>query len=115
MLFADPDGPLAVETLPDELPRDRALRWFGGLSGAAALGWTAPQLCNPKLAARLPRIDAPTLVVWGGRDRLVPVAQADRWRTALRDARLEVVDPGGHALGLEEPAQVGAMAQAFLH
>ena len=115
VLFADPDGPVALDTLPDEPPRDRALRWFGGLAGAAALGWTAPQLSNPKLAGRLARIHTPTLLVWGGRDRVVPVAQGDAWRSGLPDARLEVVDGAGHALGLEDPPRVGAMIQAFLH
>jgi len=115
VLFADPDGPVALDALPDDLPRDRALRWFGGLAGAAAIGWTAPQLCNPKLAGRLGRIAAPTLLVWGGRDRIVPVDQAEVWRRGLPDARLEVLDAAGHGLSLEEPARVGPMVQAFLH
>jgi pimeloyl-ACP methyl ester carboxylesterase len=114
LLFADPEGPAALDALPDDLPRDRALRWFGGLAGAAALGWTAPQLCNPKLAGRLGRISAPTLLVWGGRDRVAPVAQAEVWRGGLPEARLEVLDSAGHVLGLEDPARVGAMVQAFL-
>jgi len=114
LLFADPDGPVALDALPDELPRERARRWFGGLAGAAALGWTAPQLCNPKLAGRLGRIGVPTLVVWGSRDRVAPVGLADRWRTGLPHARLEVLDGAGHALGLEDPAQVGALVQSFV-
>jgi pimeloyl-ACP methyl ester carboxylesterase len=114
VLFADPDGATALAALPDRLPRDRALRWFGGLAGAAALGWAAPQLCNPKLDRRLARIGTPTLLVWGGRDQVAPVGQADAWRTGLPDARLEVLDGAGHALGLEDPAQLGSIVQAFL-
>src|SRR5581483_3662129 len=113
-LFADPDGPVALDALPDELSRERALRWFGGLAGAAALGWPAPQLCDPKLAGRLGRIGAPTLLVWGGEDRLVPPAHGAAWQRGLPDARLETIAGAGHALALEEPDRLAALALEFL-
>jgi pimeloyl-ACP methyl ester carboxylesterase len=115
VLFADPDGPVALDALPDELPPERALRWFGGLGGAAALGWRAPQLCDPKLAGRLDRIGMPTLVVWGADDRVAPVGQATAWQRGLPDARLEVVGGAGHALSLEEPDRLAQLASDFLH
>ncbi len=114
VLFADPDGPAARGALPDGLTREQSLRWFGGLAGAAQLGWPAPQLCNPKLRERLGRITAPTLLVWGRDDQVAPVAHADAWRTGLRDARVELVDEAGHAATLEQPADVAAAIHAFL-
>jgi pimeloyl-ACP methyl ester carboxylesterase len=114
VLFADPDGPVALDALPDELPRERALRWFGGLGGAAALGWQAPQLCDPKLAARLHRIGMPTLLVWGAADRIAPVGQATAWQRGLPDARLEVLDGAAHALPLEDPDRLAELAGDFL-
>ena len=114
VLFADPDGAVALGALPDELPRDRALRWFGGLAGAAALGWPAPQLCNPKLGARLHRVTASTLLVWGREDRISPPPHGEAWRRGLPHARLEVLDGAGHALPLEEPTRVAELVQAFL-
>jgi pimeloyl-ACP methyl ester carboxylesterase len=115
VLFADPEGRVALDALPDEMPRERALRWFGGLGGAAALGWPAPQLCDPKLGGRLDRIGMPTLVVWGADDRVAPVGQATAWQRGLPDVRLEVIDGAGHALSLEEPDQLAALARDFLH
>jgi pimeloyl-ACP methyl ester carboxylesterase len=108
-LFADPDGPVAVAALPDELPKERALRWFGGLGAAAALGWPAPQLSDPKLGGRLGRITAPTWLVWGTEDRVVPIGHAAAWEHGLPDARLEVIAGAGHALALEEPDRVAAV------
>jgi pimeloyl-ACP methyl ester carboxylesterase len=114
VLFADPDGPAALDALPDELPRERALRWFGGLGGAAALGWRAPQLCDPKLAGRLHRIEMPTLLVWGTADQVTPVGQATAWQRGLPDARLEVIDGAAHALPLEEPDRLAELTGDFL-
>lgn len=116
VLFAEPDGALATETLPDSLAgdHDRAVRWFGGLAGAAELGWSAPQLCDPKLGGRLGRIDAPTLLVWGRRDQVAPVGRAAAWQRGLRDARLELLDDTGHALALEQPGRLASLVQQFL-
>jgi pimeloyl-ACP methyl ester carboxylesterase len=114
VLFAEPDGPAALSALPDDLTREQSLRWFGGLAGAAQLGWPAPQLCNPKLRARLGRIGAPTLLIWGPDDQVAPVAQAEVWRGGLRDAQVEVLGRGGHALTLEHPVGVARAIDSFL-
>jgi pimeloyl-ACP methyl ester carboxylesterase len=114
VLFADPDGPAALDALPDEPDRDHQLRWFGGLAGAAAIGWKAPQLRNPKLASHLWRIRVPSLLVWGVADRLAPLANADAWCEALPDARLVTVPGAGNAAGLEAPDAVADAVRTFM-
>jgi pimeloyl-ACP methyl ester carboxylesterase len=114
VLFADPGSAVALGALPDEPSTDDMLRWFTGLSAAAAIGWSAPQLCNPKLGARLARITAPTLLVWGEHDRLAPRARAERWRAGLGDARVEVVAGAGHCTQLEAPDGVASLILGFL-
>ena len=47
------------------------------------------------LVALLPRVDAPTLVVWGRFDRTLPVADGRRLARELRHARFEVLECGG--------------------
>ena len=103
MLFADSSSTVATATLPDEMSRERQLRWFGGLAGAARLGWRGPELRNPKLRGRLRRITAPALVLWGERDRISPVAHAREWEKRLPDAELVLVPDAGHSLPLERP------------
>ena len=57
------------------------------------------------------RITAPTLVVWGGQDRLVDVALAPRVARTIPDARLLVLPGVGHTAQLEDPV---VTARAFL-
>jgi pimeloyl-ACP methyl ester carboxylesterase len=42
------------------------------------------------------------------------VGQATAWQRGLPDARLEVIDGAGHALSLEEPDRLAALARDFL-
>ena len=56
-------------------------------------------------------IVAPTLIVWGDRDRLVNVAMAPRTAEAIPDARLLVLPGVGHVAQMEDPTSV---ARAFL-
>ena len=65
--------------------------------------------------ARLSDIRAPTLVLRGGRDRLVPRATADALVSGINGARL-IVYPGlGHTPHKEDPVETVADARAFLH
>lgn len=59
-------------------------------------------------------IGAPTLLVWGERDRLVPVELASRWQEAIPQARLEVVPRVGHVPMLEAPSRFAELLQQFL-
>jgi len=56
-------------------------------------------------------VQAPTLVIWGNRDRLVSVRLAERTAAAIPDSRLLVLPDVGHTAQLERPQTV---ARAFL-
>ncbi|MCW2615375.1 MAG: N-formylglutamate deformylase [Frankiales bacterium] len=67
---------------------------------------------GPKaLWARAATVQAPTLLVWGARDRLVDVALAPRAASTFPDARLLVLGDVGHVAQMERPEVV---ARAFL-
>ena len=61
--------------------------------------------------ARAARVQAPTLLVWGDRDRLVDVAIAPRAARTYPDVRLLVLRGVGHVAQMERPDVV---ARAFL-
>jgi pimeloyl-ACP methyl ester carboxylesterase len=103
VLFGDPECAEALAALPDVMAEEQQLRWFGGLAGAARLGWKAPHFQSRKLTARLARIGVATLVVRGERDVLVPRAAAEAWTDGLGAARLVEVAGAGHCLPLERP------------
>lgn len=65
------------------------------------------------LRADLAGVRAPTLLVWGERDRLVPPRIADEWQQLVPDVRL-VYLPCGHVPMLEAPRQLAECMLAFL-
>lgn len=59
-------------------------------------------------------IKAPTLILWGAEDRLIPVAAAHAWARAIPGSRLIVYPDTGHLPMEEEPADTAAAVRAFL-
>jgi len=55
------------------------------------------------LEKRLRRITAPTLVLWGARDRFASPSYAQIFLARVRDARLATIPEAGHLIGLERP------------
>jgi pimeloyl-ACP methyl ester carboxylesterase len=82
-----------------------------------ALLSTARQIVPPDLSAltaRYPEIGAPTLLIWGRRDRVVPLAVGQRLAQAIPDARLHVLEACGHLPAEEKPQESLAVVEAFL-
>jgi pimeloyl-ACP methyl ester carboxylesterase len=89
---------------------DRFARYLRNRAATAHLGWN-PYLHDPKLPRRLHRITAPTLIVWGAQDRILPAGHARRWAALLPGARVEIIDQAGHCPFDEQPgASLRALA-----
>jgi pimeloyl-ACP methyl ester carboxylesterase len=73
-----------------------------------ALGDTAA------LTPRLPRVRAPSLVLWGERDRRYPLELGQRLARELPDARLEVILGAGHCPADDHPDETAAHLERFL-
>jgi pimeloyl-ACP methyl ester carboxylesterase len=63
---------------------------------------------------RVGRIRAPTLVVAGAQDRVVPLEFVEKLYRAIPGARLAVVEDAGHLLFLEQPDVVSRLLVEFL-
>jgi 3-oxoadipate enol-lactonase len=63
---------------------------------------------------RLSRIRAPTLIVHGTRDRIIPARAAGVLARKIPGARVELIEGAGHALVLERPQEVTEKALRFI-
>jgi len=65
-------------------------------------------------AARIATLRQPTLILWGGRDRLIPPAAGRLFEQQIPGSRLVVFDELGHVPQEEDPARSVAPVKAFL-
>jgi pimeloyl-ACP methyl ester carboxylesterase len=56
----------------------------------------------------------PVLIVWGARDRLIPVHHAGHAHRGIPGSRLEIFEEAGHLPQLEEPPRFVAVLERFL-
>jgi pimeloyl-ACP methyl ester carboxylesterase len=68
----------------------------------------------PANVARLRALKVPTLLIWGARDRLIPPALGERFKSDIAGSRLVVLDGLGHVPQEEDPAASVAPVKAFL-
>jgi pimeloyl-ACP methyl ester carboxylesterase len=114
-VFRDPDGPAAARLFgnpddPQEAVKARVrLTWAMGATGKFV--WPIP---DKGLKKRIHRVKAPTLLVWGKEDRLVPPVYADEFVRRIAGARVQTVGDAGHAPHLEQPDTVARMVRDFL-
>jgi len=114
LLFADTSHPAAQAMLAgaDGEPDVEALiRIVSGLTTLAKFMWPIP---DRGLSRRLYRISAPTLLVWGAEDALVPARYADDFAAAIPNARAVVIPGAGHMVPLEALEETAATIQEFL-
>jgi pimeloyl-ACP methyl ester carboxylesterase len=109
-VFRDPNGEAAKRMFgPSEPPEAAAsarvrLMWAMGATGKFT--WPIP---DKGLKKRIHRVSAPTLLVWGKEDRLVPPVYADEFSRRIAGARVQTVEGAGHAPHLEQPERVARM------
>jgi pimeloyl-ACP methyl ester carboxylesterase len=64
--------------------------------------------------ALLKEIKSPTLILWGGKDRLAPLEMGQRFARDIAGARLVVFEDLGHVPHEEDPARTVAEVRRFL-
>jgi pimeloyl-ACP methyl ester carboxylesterase len=95
------DASRAAQLLPTELGAEVIVRGYHEATTLARLSWN-PYLYNPKLARRLRRITAPTLIVWGENDTFLPVAHGEAYAQLIPGATLQIIPQCGHLVPLEQ-------------
>jgi pimeloyl-ACP methyl ester carboxylesterase len=67
-----------------------------------------------RIEDKLPRVQAPTLVVRGSRDPIVPQRWAERVTELLPRGRLAVIPGGTHTLNFAAPLELVRVVEPFL-
>jgi pimeloyl-ACP methyl ester carboxylesterase len=104
LLWADPDSEVAKANAPVMEP-EALLQAY--LAGAAAAHFTWP-IPDRGLRRRLHRVTAPTLLVWGREDKVVPASYAADFAERLPDSRTVLLDGAGHNVHIERADAVAA-------
>jgi pimeloyl-ACP methyl ester carboxylesterase len=69
---------------------------------------------DPDQSERIRSLRQPTLVLWGSRDRLIPLRSGERFAQDIPGARLVVLEGLGHVPQQEDPLRTVAELQRFL-
>ena len=93
--FTQPVPKSFLETLVQERLKVPARVWKAALEG----------LLEDDSSEELDKIKAPTLIVWGGYETIVPRSDQETFITAIGNLQLSVYPSAGHALYCEEPAR----------
>lgn len=70
---------------------------------------------DTRLVKRLPRIAAPTLLLWGAEDRVMPFSYARRMADAIGgETTAQRIEAAGHLADLDQPDRVAEIVRGFL-
>jgi pimeloyl-ACP methyl ester carboxylesterase len=95
-----------------ETPTATLEQWDLNREMTFRIAWK-PYMYSQTLPHLLGGVKAPALVVWGRRDRVVPLECGEHYARALPAARLAVVENAGHYVEMEQPEAVGKLIVDF--
>ena len=113
LLCADPEKWNALKTEPEGANSPEwPIEQVRANEAAARAFWP---LGNTKLARRLPLIAAPTLLIWGAQDRVLPRSYADRFAKAIKGrSEIRIIPDAGHLAEIDQPEAVAAAILGWL-
>ena len=85
------------------------IMWSAACTGKFV--WPIP---DKGLKKRIHRIQAPTLIIWGRQDGIVPPVYADEFASRITNARVELIDRAGHLPQMEQLEIVSKLVSDFL-
>ena len=83
-------------------------------SGKPGFSDALEAMCRYPLRDRLEKIECPVLIVWGDKDRLVPLRDASIFEELIANSRKVVYEDTGHSPMMERPARFNRDVREFL-
>jgi len=80
---------------------------------AIARNWQSDLACLPEAVEQVG--DLPTLLIWGKKDKVVPLVGGQELKRHLKNAQIELMDRSGHLPYEEYPEEFNHILLRFLH
>lgn len=68
----------------------------------------------PDPTEKLSKITAPTLIIWGEKDGVVPAEHGKMFHSAIPNSKLSIIENSGHVSHEENPAQTAKLIKDFI-
>src|SRR5579863_9040370 len=115
LMFHDPKSPMAQAfgAIPTDFKELEAMyvERVKRFSTASKFLWPIP---DRGLKKRAYRIAAPTLLVWGESDKVIPPAYAREFQRHIRNSHIQTIKEAGHMVMYEQPAEFEKAVTGFL-
>jgi pimeloyl-ACP methyl ester carboxylesterase len=72
------------------------------------------KVVNYKLFNILPKINIPTLIVWGSEDKTLSFEQSKIFEKLIPDSYIKIIWGGGHHLHFDAPQELAEIVKDFL-
>ncbi len=114
LILKNPEHPVRKQIFADGTDpsqQDAYIRMAWTFACVGKFIWPIP---DKGLKKRMHRIKAPTLILWGKQDRLIPPLYAEEFRSRIAGSRVELIDNAAHLLPFEQPAAIARAVENFL-
>jgi pimeloyl-ACP methyl ester carboxylesterase len=72
------------------------------------------KVSNQDLTAFLPKIKVPTFILWGDKDKMLPVAESKEFKKRIEGSKVRIVWGAGHDPHLQKPEQLISILKDIL-
>jgi pimeloyl-ACP methyl ester carboxylesterase len=87
--------------------------WESAREMTARINWK-PYMFSQQLPYLLKDVEVPTLIVFGGKDRIVPPACGELYAKTLPNSRLHMLPEAGHFIDMEFPEALAGLVKSHL-
>lgn len=109
----------------EKIKREDILEFFGKVFGKLLFSFdyykakgpmkeTFKKIVSEDLKDNLKKIKVPTLILWGGKDHMVPLRYAERIKKEIDNAKLIIFSGARHGVNLEIPDKLAKEILSFL-
>lgn len=75
---------------------------------------TMINLITSDLKTTLPKIQTPTLIIWGGEDKIIPLSDGRLMHKLIKDSKLQIIEDARHSPQFTNPERVAKIIYEYI-